>query len=119
MRTSSRVSSVSSEESIRASAASRASAERRGTTVGLLVREGQDDRVEADDAVLLARDVEVVALDLLGRLLERHAGLEVRHLAERVGALVEAVAARDDLAVADRRAPPPARPPPPPAPLHH
>ena len=81
--------------------------ERRGAArghAGLLVREGQDDGVEADDPVLFAGDVKVVPLDFLGGLLERHDRLEIRHLAERVGALVEPVAARDDLAVADRRA---------------
>ena len=45
---------------------------------GLLLREGQDHRVEADDAVLLERDVEVVALDLFGALLERDDGLRDR-----------------------------------------
>src|SRR5262249_24766079 len=70
----------------------------------LLLRKGQDDGVEPDDAVLLELDVEVVALDLFGALLERHDGLGVGHLTEGVSALVESVAARDDLAVTDRRA---------------
>ena len=70
----------------------------------LLVREGQDDRVQPDDAVLLARDVEVMALDLFGGFLERDDGAQLRHVPEGVGALVEAVAARHHLAVADRRA---------------
>src|SRR5262249_20671543 len=71
---------------------------------GLLVREGQDDGVEPDDAILFTGDVEVVSLYLFGRLFEGDDDLELGHLAERVGALVESVAARDHLAVADRRA---------------
>src|SRR5690349_8635801 len=66
--------------------------------------ERQDDSVQPDDPMLLAGDVEVVALDLLGVLLERHDRPQRRHLPERVGSLVEAVAAPDDLTVADRRA---------------
>ena len=69
------------------------------------LREGQDDRVETDDAVLLVRDVEVVTLDLLGAL------LECDHGSSRPGISRKALApssnpspARDDLAVADRRA---------------
>jgi hypothetical protein len=67
------------------------------------MREGQDDRVEADHAVLFPGDVEVVPLDLFGIFLEGDDGAERRHLAEGVGALVEAVPPPNHLAVADRR----------------
>src|SRR5207245_5914991 len=72
-------------------------------TATLLVREGQDDGIQADDAVLVAGDVEVVALHLFRALFERDDRVQRGHLAKRVRPLVEAVAARDDLAVADRR----------------
>src|SRR5947208_9014603 len=68
----------------------------------LLVRKRQDDGVEADDAELVARDVEVMALDFLGALFEGDHGLNVRHLAEGVGALVEAVSTRHNLSVANQ-----------------
>jgi uncharacterized protein YidB (DUF937 family) len=54
--------------------------------------------------MLLARDVEVVPLHLLGILLERHHRADRRHVAEGVGALVEAVATAHHLTVTDRRA---------------
>src|SRR5207245_6451923 len=72
-------------------------------TATLLVREGQDDGIQADDAVLVAGDVEVVALHLFRALFERDDRVQRGHLTKRVRPLVEAVAARDDLAVADRR----------------
>src|SRR3990172_8724376 len=59
----------------------------------LLVGEGQDHRVEADHPVLLPAQVEVVSLHVLGALFEGDHGLQRRHLAERVGALVDPVAA--------------------------
>src|SRR5206468_3881611 len=59
--------------------------------VALLGRERENDRVEADHAELVARHVEVVALDFFRALLERDHGLHVRHLAEGVRAFVEAV----------------------------
>src|SRR5262249_46306702 len=96
MRTSSRVRSISSASSIEASAAA--------GHARLLVGKGQDDGVEPENAILLTGDVKVVSLHLFGRLLEGDDDLELGHLAERVGALVESVAARDHLAVADRRA---------------
>src|SRR5262249_19084973 len=52
----------------------------------------------------LEGDVEVVALDFFRGLLERHDGLELGHFAERVGALIEAVATSDHFPVPDRRA---------------
>src|SRR2546425_12381592 len=70
----------------------------------LLQGEGQDDGVEADHAVLLARDVEEVSLDLFRILLEGDHALDGRHLAEGIGALVEAVAAAHDFGIADGRA---------------
>src|SRR5262245_56841531 len=69
----------------------------------LLGREREDHGVEADHAVLVSGNVEVVPLDLLGALLERHHGLDIRHLAKGVGALVEAVSPRHDFTVANRR----------------
>src|SRR5262250_652201 len=103
IRTSARVRSISSTSSTHARARSTAVAPARATE-NLLVRKGQDDCVEPDDAVFLAGDVEVVPLDLFRRLLEGHDRFQVRHFPESVGALVEAVAARGHLAVADRGA---------------
>src|ERR671925_892560 len=103
MRMSSRVSAISSSGSTRASADLSADTGRPPCR-GLLVRKGQDHGVEPDHAVLLEGDVEVVSLDLLRALLERDHRLQLRHLAEGVGAFVEPVTAGDDLAVADGRA---------------
>src|SRR3990172_7047739 len=77
---------------------------RRAQRGRLLVGEGQDHRVEADHPVLLPAQVEVVSLHVLGTLFEGDHGLPRRHLAERVGAFVEPVAAAHDLAIPDRRA---------------
>jgi len=68
----------------------------RGTVRGargrlLLPGKGDDHRVDGEDAVFVAVQVEIMALDPLGRLLERDHRPEGRHLAECVGALVEAV----------------------------
>src|SRR4030095_1232489 len=77
--------------------------ERRRKEAGrLLSREGQDDGVESENPGLLAVDVEVMALDLFGGLLEGHDRLDRRHVAEGVGALVETVAAARHDTVADR-----------------
>ena len=59
--------------------------------------------VEADDAMLFARDVEVVPFHFLGVLLEGHHRADRRHVAEGIGPLVEAVATAHHLAVTDRR----------------
>src|SRR5262249_55529979 len=88
MRTRSRVSSISSASSTWERTAAR-DGRRPSTAGGLLVGEREDDGVETDDAVLFARDVEVMALDFLGALLEGDDGLEARHVPERVGTLVE------------------------------
>src|SRR5262249_28474915 len=71
---------------------------------GLLAGESEDHRVQAQDAELLAAHVEVVALDLFGRLLEGDDRLDRRHLAERARSLVESVTAAHHDAVADGRA---------------
>src|SRR6185295_4864469 len=78
MRTSERVSSTTSSASILRRTCD--SAVTAGS--GLFQREGQDDGVEPDDAMLLARDVEVVSLHLLGILLEGHHRADRRHVAE-------------------------------------
>src|SRR5690242_20728693 len=101
IRTSARVSSMTSSASIRRRTCDSALTAGRS---GLFEGEGQDDRVETDDAMLLARDVEVVSLHFLGILLEGHHRADRRHVAEGVGALVEAVATAHHLTVADRRA---------------
>src|ERR671918_275248 len=103
MRTSSRVSAISSSASMRErTSAARTVGARR--CPGLLLGEGQDHRVQADDTVLLELEVEVVPLDLLGTLLERDDRRGVGHLPKGVGALVEPVPARHHLTVADGRA---------------
>src|SRR5882724_9543521 len=103
MRTRSRVSATSSSGSIRDSARVRVDTADVSTR-GLLVREREDDGVETDDAVFLEGDVEVVAFDFLRALLEGDDRLELGHLAEGVGALVEAVPASHHFPVPDRRA---------------
>src|SRR5512145_1569297 len=100
-RTRSRVSATSSASSTWASAARRREAA--VNLGGLFVRERQDHGVQANDPVLLARNVEVVALHLLRALLEGHDRLEARHLAKGVGPLVETIPAGHDLSVPDRR----------------
>src|SRR5712691_7726754 len=100
MRTRARVSSTTSSGSIFWRSCGRTLTAR----AALLEREGQDHRVEADHAVLFAADVEVVPLDFFGVLFEGDDRAQRRHVAERVGAFVEAVAAAHHLAVADRRA---------------
>src|SRR5262245_21818072 len=103
MRTRSRVRPTSSSVSTRDSA--RVNVDTAvASAPALLVRERQDDGVEPDDAVLFEGDVEVVALDFLRALLEGDDGLELGHLAEGVGALVEPVATSDHFPVPDRRA---------------
>src|SRR5262249_19665729 len=100
IRTRERVSSATSSASMAArSFDSAVTAE-----AALLQRERENDRVEPDHPMLFARDVEVVALDLFGILLEGDDGAQRRHLAKGIGALVEAVPPPDDFAVADRRA---------------
>src|SRR5262249_54757447 len=69
----------------------------------LLQREGEDDGVQADHAMFLAADVEIMPFHFLGILLEGHDGADGRHLAEGVGTLVESVPPPHHLAVTDRR----------------
>jgi len=51
-----------------------------------------------------SRDVEEVSLDLFRILLEGDHALDGRHLAEGIGALVEAVTTAHDLGISDGRA---------------
>src|SRR4030095_16650442 len=69
----------------------------------LFQREGQDDGVEPDHALLFPGDVEVVPFHVLGIFLERPHRANRRHVPEGVGTLVEAVATAHHLAVTDRR----------------
>jgi len=70
----------------------------------LWLREGDDDRIQGKDPVLIVVTVKIVPFDPLGGLLERDDRLERGHLPERVRAFVEAVARHHDLAVSDRGA---------------
>src|SRR4030095_7517884 len=100
MRTRARVNSTTSAPSLLWGTCDSAVTTRAGR---LFQREGQDDGVETDHAMLFPGDVEVVPFHFLGIFLERHHRANRRHVPEGVGTLVETVATAHHLAVTDRR----------------